>query len=184
MAVRIVGGGLNPSQGLNDIVAAALIANVEFFALATAYQEELVSTVFPLRAIDPAKTRRAHQRILASLNTLPVLQFIWKESPSMADAALAPAGVRRLDHGGPLTVHGLTTLLHTGESSVTAAVKRVGRIVRAGEAYGLIETHRIREKMIEIVGTELLHALMLRAYVGRSLKLPPPADDDDPKETE
>ena len=178
MAVRTEGGGgKGPLLGHND-VAAALSASAAYFALAHAYQEELEQTIYPLRAADPAKPRLANQRLLASLNTLPVLQFVWKESPFVTQGALGIAGVARLAQGGPLTTHGLTMLLHSGPGGAGAAVKRVARIVRAGQAYGLIETHRLREKMVEIAGTRGLHELMLRVRTGQALKLPlPPAGD-------
>ncbi len=182
MAVRTEGGGgKGPFLRHSDVVAAALSASAAYFALAQAYQEELEQTIFPLRATDPAKPRLANQRLLASLNTLPVLQFIWKESPFVTRGALGVAGVARLALGGPLTTHGLTMLLHTGTGGAGAAVKRVARIVRAAQAYGLIETHRLREKMVEIAGTRALHDLMLRVRTGQALKLPPlpPATDED-----
>ena len=179
MAVRRVGGGgAGPLLRQNDL-AAAVMASAANFAWSQAYHEELDQSVFPLRDRDPDKTRLANQRLLANLNTVPVLQFIWKESAFVTDAALKAAGVARMPIGGPLTTHGLSIILNTGSRSVGAAVKQVAKIVRIGQAYGLIETRRIREKMIEIVGTQALHDLMLRVYFGQSGKLPPLPQDGD-----
>ncbi len=175
-------GGKDPSPWYNDVEAAALKSAAAGFALAAAYQDELTQSVFRLRASDPQKLRLARQNVLADLNTFPVLQFVWKESLFVSADALTAAGIQRLTHGGPLTVQTLTTLLHTGASNISAALRRVDAILRAGKAYGLIETRAIDSKMIEIAGTAVLHAFMLRVYVGQVIRLPPPPDGDEERD--
>lgn len=183
MAVRAEGsGGKDPSLWYNDVEAAALKSAAAGFALAAAYQDELAQSIFRLRASDPQKSRLDRQNVLANLNTFPVLQFVWKESPYVSAAALAEAGIQRMMHGGPLTIQTLATLLHTGTSNVSAALRRADAILRAGKAYGLLETRAIAPRMIEIAGTAVLHAFMLRVYVGQAIRLPPPPDTDEERD--
>ena len=180
MAVRRVGGGgkVPPLGQIN--VAAAVLAGAEHFAYGHAYQEELEQIIFRSREGEPDKEGLSNHRFLASLDRLPVLIFIWKESPHMTDAALKAAGIARMTVGGPLTTHGLSIIFKTGSRSAGAAIKQVAKIVRIGKIYGLIETRPIREKMIEIVGTAALHDMMLRLYIGQSGKLPPlPPEGDE-----
>lgn len=180
MAVRAERGGRKgPSRKhSNDAAAAALHASAAFFALAQAYQEELDHAVFPARFADPAKPRLANQRLLASLNTLPVLVFIWKESPFVTAGTLRRTGITRMMQGGPLTMQSLTMLLNGDTRGAGRAAHRVARIVRAGVAYGLLETRQVRDTMIEVAGTEALHKFMLRVRAGQALKLPRPEAEE------
>ena len=153
--------GAEPAAGAKDVVAALRI-NAAVFAYDIAYQEQLKLTVFPMQTSEAPKVRIANRRVLSNLNTLRILQSIWKESRHVRDADLRRAGLKRAFADASLTVHGLTIVLFEESRTVSAAIKRVGRIVRAAKAYGLIETRPIGPKKIEIAGTTALHELMLR----------------------
>lgn len=101
------------------------------------------------------------QRVLKDYDTLSILQVIWKESRHISDIELKAFGAARLFCNRHLTCWGLAKEIARTTHDVGKVQKRISTIVEAGAAYGLIESEKIRSKMVRVEGTKRLHDFML-----------------------
>lgn len=124
---------------------------------ATALQDE----VFVQSVICDAKDARTHQKVLLRADSYLVLQIIWKESGFITDEELRAAGLARNFAPGMLTCYKLGVELAPTKQEVAASNTRVATVVAAAEIYDLVIRDTVRTKHRPLVGTPLLHGIMI-----------------------
>lgn len=108
-----------------------------------------------------AKDARAHQKVLLRADSYLVLQIVWKESGFITDAELSAAGLSRKFTPGMLTCYKLGVELAPTKQEVAASNTRVATVVAAAETYDLVTRDTVRTKHRPLVGTPLLHGIMI-----------------------
>jgi hypothetical protein len=148
-------------------VERALIVHDIACGLQDEYEHLLRAMVFP-RLIADRKDTISFRRTLLSYETYPILRVIWKESPCVTDAELKALNFQRIFPADTLSCHAFAEQIaerddagEVDERIVGKVNKRIGTIIDAGSACGLIEKRKIRRNMILLVGSELLHDFMI-----------------------
>jgi hypothetical protein len=145
-----------------DVVADALASLGATVLVHAAYQQGLKRR-FSQVPLPDRKAAQKHQKVLLAQPALQILMIIWKESPWVGDGAVEAAWVsREFSDDNPINCHSLATRLAEDVSDFERQQKRVQSVVAAGEIYGYIERQPCQTRMRTLVGTDILHEMMVR----------------------
>jgi hypothetical protein len=152
---------LMPS-GDSSRVDVALIVTRTMVACGGVYTGVLRETILknPPAPLHPADSQR-FTRILEEDDAYDVLLLVWRHSPFVTDDELKRTKILRLFSNGSLTAYGLATKLAESPSTLAATNTRVRNIALAAQAYGLIERETRTTTNKPLVGTILLHKMVL-----------------------
>ncbi len=150
------------SGDLASQVETALRVNCCVASLYALYPDLLHSMVlpYPSEQCDRKEIIR-HRKVLDDDEAYSILQIIWKESPFVTDELLSRVGLTRQMKDGSMTAWSLARKTATSMDDLTKANTRITSIVRAAEAYRLVDRDDTKLKNKPIVGTEHLHKFML-----------------------
>lgn len=146
---------------LDERTVAALCGHADFAQTMRRFAEALQDQVFCQPAAGDRMDVRLHQKVLLRADTYLVLQTIWKESAFITEEELHAAGLARKFRPGTLTCHKLGVELAASKEDVGASNTRVKTIVTAAEAYDLIKRATVRVRHRPLLGTALLHSIMV-----------------------
>lgn len=135
-----------------------------FIEMLGVWQALMHERVFPL--VDLSYNRTEENTFRKRLLTQPgmsVLMIAWKDSSQVSDAEIDAAGVGRVGSAcAPINCHNLAKKMATGVEDYDRQEKLIQGIVKAAEAYGLIERAKFgNTRQLALRGTERLHQLML-----------------------
>jgi hypothetical protein len=132
--------------------------------LSTNYTRVLNEIVFSRDTIleENRKLKKSFERIIKGDEAHAVLTILWRESPYVSADELSYDGFLKLFVEKPLNTYHLAVYLAGGKNEVAATNSRVRLIVSAGAAFGLVTKRQLTRTKVYVVGTELLHNLMVR----------------------
>jgi hypothetical protein len=135
-----------------------------FIEMLGVWQALMRKQVFPLVDLSHNRTQEnTFQKRLLSQPGMSVLMIVWKDSSQVRDAEIEAAGAVRVGSVcSPINCHNLAKRMATGIEDYDRQEKLIQGIVKAAEAYGLIERAKFGStRQLALRGTELLHQLML-----------------------
>jgi hypothetical protein len=164
MRKRMVTANAIPSDDCvlpDERTVAALRSHADLAETMRRFAGTLQDEVFHQRVSCDTKDTLRHQKVLLRTDTYLVLQVIWKESPFITDEELSAAGLAREFGSGALTCRALGVRLAVTKEEVGRSNTRVRTIIEAAEIYDLVRRDTELSKYRPIVGTSLLHGVMV-----------------------
>lgn len=146
---------------LDQRTVAALRGHADLAETMRRFTDALQDGVFHQPVSCDTKDSLRHQKVLLRTDTYLVLQIIWKESPFITDEELSAAGLAREFGCGALTCRALGVRLAVTKEEVGRSNTRVRTIIEAAEIYDLVSRDTQLSKYRPIVGTSLLHGVMV-----------------------
>jgi hypothetical protein len=160
----------DPCVAPDERTVAALAAHAEFAQTMRRFSEALEDQVFCQHISEDRKTVRSYQKSLLKTDAYLVLQTIWKESDLITPGELRAAGLARTFEPRSLTCHRLGVRFAACKEDVAASNTRIKTIATAAEAYGLITREIGTGRQRPLIGTPLLHGIMVD--ISQPLTLP------------
>lgn len=150
-----------PHVSVETVSALVMVGGI--IELSQIWQDLLRETVFPRAEVADRMDRRLYQDRLMSEFGQKLLMIVWKDSGYVCDGAIDAAGAERVGcEQAPINCHNLAKRIAVDPHDLDKQEKRIQGIVKAAEAYGLIQREQFKNTRQQALrGTELLHRLML-----------------------
>lgn len=150
-----------PTVSLQTVSALVTVGGM--IEMSEVWQDLLRAKVFPATEVADRMDRRLFQERLMSDLGQKLMMIVWKDSSHVCDGAIDAAGAERIGSDcAPINCHNLAKRIAFDKDDVDKTEKRIQGIVKAAEAYGLIDREKFKNTRQQALrGTERLHDLML-----------------------